>query len=197
MMNPIARRIEPAIRVLQIVCGWALLAICAATLFEILARRLFLYSIQGINEIGAYLLAIVSAYGFSYALLQRAHSRVDFLFNHYPRPMVSILNVVAALSLSAFGVFAAWQAYLVLDETLDFSSRANTPLQTPLWIPQSLWFAGIALFAAIATLMAVHAVILLARDRQRLNRYYGPLSLDEEISLETQGTLPPMDEQRQ
>src|SRR6187455_3120148 len=143
--NPVARWAGPPVRWMQIACGWALMAICFATLYDIVARRLFGHSVQGVTELGAYLLAIVSAFGFSSALLQKAHSRVDFLFPRMPPFMVSVLNLAAAVLL--------------------FDSRASTPLQTPMWIPQGLWFIGLAVFAGVTGACAVHAVILFVRDR--------------------------------
>ena len=75
-------------------------------------------------------------------------------------------------------------------------SHATSPLQTPLWLPQSLWLAGLVLFAVVALLLALHAGILMLRDRAALKPLYGPPSLDEEIAtevgalLERQGSKP-------
>jgi TRAP-type C4-dicarboxylate transport system permease small subunit len=187
--NPVARVLEGPVRGMQILMGWVLLALCFATAYEILARRLFGVSLQGVNEIGAYLLAIGSTWGFSMALLQRAHSRVDFLFPRFPRAMRSVLNVVAALSLAALAIFSAWEGWSVLKDTLRWQARASTPLQTPLWIPQSLWLLGLVVFAGLASALAAHAVLLFVKDRRRLDRFYGPPSLEEQIEIETQGTL--------
>jgi TRAP-type C4-dicarboxylate transport system permease small subunit len=188
--NPVARVLEGPVRGMQILMGWVLLALCLATAYEILARRLFGFSLQGVNEIGAYLLAIGSTWGFSMALLQRAHSRVDFLFPRFPRAMRSVLNVLAALSLAALAIFSAWEGWSVLKDTLRWQARASTPLQTPLWIPQSLWLLGLVVFAGVASALAAHAVLLFVKDRRRLDRFYGPPSLEEQIEIETQGTLP-------
>jgi TRAP-type C4-dicarboxylate transport system permease small subunit len=188
--NPVARWAGPPVRWLQILCGWALMAICFATLYDIVARRLFNHSVQGVNELGAYLLAIVSAFGFSSALLQKAHSRVDFLFPRMPSWLVSALNLAAAVSLFGLAVFSVYEGWHVLDESLLFDSRASTPLQTPLWIPQGLWLAGLGVFAGVTGASAIHAVILFATDRPRLNVLYGPLAIQEQIEVETQGTLP-------
>jgi hypothetical protein len=57
-------------------------------------------------------------------------------------------------------------------------------LQTPLWLPQSAWLAGIAVFAAAAGAMAAHALALLATDWRRVNRLYGPLTVEEEVDIE-------------
>ncbi|WP_051660826.1 TRAP transporter small permease [Bosea sp. 117] len=188
--NPLARRLEPPVRWMQIAMGWCLIGICLATTYEILARRLFGSSIQGVNEVGAYLLAIASTWGFSAALLQRAHSRVDFLFQYFPPAMQSGLNMLASVSLAGLAVFSAWQGWRVLSDTLRWQAHAATPLQTPLWIPQSLWLAGLVIFAGMAAAFAVHSLILLFVDRRRLDRFYGPPSLKEQIEIETQGALP-------
>ena len=121
---PIARWVGPPVRWMQIACGWALMAICFATLYDIVARRLFGHSVQGVTELGAYLLAIVSAFGFSSALLQKAHSRVDFLFPRMPPFMVSVLNLAAAVLLFGLAAISVWQGWHVLDESLLFDSRA-------------------------------------------------------------------------
>ncbi len=189
--NPVARVLGPVVRAFQIACGWALLAICFATLYDIVARRLFGHSVQGVNELGAYLLAIVSAFGFSSALLQKAHSRVDFLYPYMPPLVVSMLNVATAVSLAALAAIALWQGWNVLDESLLFDSRAATPLQTPMWIPQGLWIAGLAMFAGVSGACAAHAALLFLRDRKRLDALYGPLTVEGQIEVETQGTLPP------
>lgn len=191
--NPVARWAGPPVRWMQIACGWALMAICFATLYDIVARRLFAHSVQGVTELGAYLLAIVSAFGFSSALLQKAHSRVDFLFPRMPPLMISVLNLAAAVLLFGLAALSVWQGWHVLDESLLFDSHASTPLQTPMWIPQGLWFIGLAVFAGVSGACAVHAVILFVRDRARLNELYGPLSLEGQIAVETQGTLPGVD----
>lgn len=188
--NPVARILEHPVRWMQIVMGWGLVALCVATTYEIIVRKLFGTSIQGLNEIGAYMLAISSTWGFSIALLQRAHSRVDFLFPRFPTPMQTALNLVAAVTLAALAIFSAWQGWSVLSDTLKWDAHAATPLQTPLWIPQSLWLAGLVIFAGIASALAVHAILLMFRNRQRLDHFYGPPSLKEQIDIETQGTLP-------
>jgi TRAP-type C4-dicarboxylate transport system permease small subunit len=190
--NPIARWAGPPVRWMQIACGWALMAICFATLYDIVARRLFAHSVQGVTEVGAYLLAIVSAFGFSSALLQKAHSRVDFLFPRMSPLLTAVLNLAAAILLFGLAAISVWQGWHVLDESLLFDSRASTPLQTPMWIPQGLWLMGLAIFAGVTLATAAHATILFVTDRCRLNELYGPLSIEGQIEVETQGTLPPV-----
>jgi TRAP-type C4-dicarboxylate transport system permease small subunit len=171
-------------RACAIVAGWALMAISVATCVEIVGRKYFSFSFRGLDEIGGYMLAGVSAFGFAYALSQRSHMRVTLLFPYVPSFVQSLLNVLAMLTLAAMATFCAWRGGFEVLDVLLSGKRANTPLSTPLWIPETVWFAGMVLFAIGTVLMAVHSVSLLVRDRVRLNRLYGPQSLEEEIATE-------------
>jgi TRAP-type C4-dicarboxylate transport system permease small subunit len=193
--NPVAQRFVPVTRLAAILCGWWLLAFSALTAIEIFGRKFFGFSLQGIDEIGGYSLAVVTAFGFSYALLNRSHTRMDGLLNRLPGLARSLLNIVAALTIAATAVFATWRGYAELNDSLEFMSVANSPLQTPLWIPQGLWVLGLMLFAIVSVALALHAVWLGLTDRRRLNRFYGPLTLQEEIETEL-GTDPQKPERR-
>ena len=170
------------------------MAISVLTCIDIVCRKLFAYSFQGVDELSGYAMAIVSAAGFTYALGTRAHMRITLLFPYLPPIVRSVLNVVALLTLAAMGVFCAVRGFAEVQASIGVGKgdwldpalwrRANTPLQMPLWIPQALWFVGLALFAAAVTSCAVHALGLLFRDRGRLDRLYGPHTLDEEIQTE-------------
>jgi TRAP-type C4-dicarboxylate transport system permease small subunit len=167
-----------------IIAGWALMAISAATCVEILGRKYFNFSFRGLDEIGGYMLAGVSAFGFAYALSKRSHMRVTLLFPYVPASVRSFLNVLAMLTLAAMAVFCAWRGGFEVLDVLMSGKRSNTPLSVPLWMPQIVWLAGMVLFAVGALLMAWHALSLFFRDRPMLNRTYGPQSLEEEIATE-------------
>lgn len=75
-----------------------------------------------------------------------------------------------------------WRAGGTLGETLEFSSLASTPLQTPLWIPQSLWLIGLAVFTVVTLRAAVRAGVQLARGQfDVLNASCDPPSADDEL----------------
>ncbi|GGX84388.1 C4-dicarboxylate ABC transporter permease [Litchfieldella qijiaojingensis] len=168
--------------VAAIAAGYAALGLSGLITFEVIARKLFSFSLQGVDELGGYVLAIGVAFSFAYALLHRAHTRVDVLLMMLPAALRAPLNVLAATLLAAFATFMLWRGVETLRETLEFGSRASTPLQTPLWIPQSLWVMGLAVFAALALLLAGRAWSLLLRGRgTTLNREFDPRSTDDEL----------------
>lgn len=183
--NLFTRWLGRGVDALVLLSGWWMVLLSLATCFEMVSRKLFQYSLQGIDEIGGYTLAVTSAIGFSYTLIHRAHTRIDFLVSKLPVPLRAVMNTLAMLSLAVLATYATWRAGSVLSETIEFQSTATTPLQTPLWIPQSLWFTGYALFAAVAVYLAAHAMFLLLRGHPaELNKLYGPQTLEEEIESE-------------
>jgi TRAP-type C4-dicarboxylate transport system permease small subunit len=183
-MQSLLKSFGAVARVGAIVGGWALLAISIATCVEVLGRKYFSFSFRGLDEIGGYMLAGVSAFGFAYALSKRSHMRVTLLFPYVPAFVQSLLNVLAMVTLAIMAAFCAWRGVFEVLDVLTSGRRSNTPLQAPLWIPQIIWLGGMTLFALGAVLMAWHSLSLLFRDRAQLNRVYGPQSLEEEISTE-------------
>jgi TRAP-type C4-dicarboxylate transport system permease small subunit len=183
-MQALLKSFGSVARVGAIVGGWALMAISVATCVEVLGRKYFSFSFRGLDEIGGYMLAGVSAFGFAYALSTRSHMRVTLLFPYVPASVQSLLNVLAMTTLAVMAAFCAWRGVFEVLDVLTSGRRSNTPLQAPLWIPQTIWLVGMTLFAVGAILMALHSLSLLFRDRGLLNRIYGPQSLEEEISTE-------------
>ena len=173
-------------RVCCIIAGWSLMLISVATCVEIITRKYFDYSFKGLDELGGYMLAGVSAFGFAYTLARRSHMRVTLLFPYVSSSVQAALNVLAMVTLAAMAAFCAYRGIFEVLDSLASGKRSNTPLQVPVWIPQIVWLAGMMLFAAGAILMAVHSIQLLFGNRLQLNRLYGPQSLEEEISTEVE-----------
>ena len=173
-------------RVCCIIAGWSLMLISVATCVEIITRKYFDYSFKGLDELGGYMLAGVSAFGFAYTLARRSHMRVTLLFPYVSSGVQAALNVLAMVTLAAMAAFCAYRGIFEVLDSLASGKRSNTPLQVPVWIPQIVWLAGMMLFAAGAILMAVHSIQLLFGNRLQLNRLYGPQSLEEEISTEVE-----------
>ncbi len=183
-VNPVAAWLERGFRWLLYAAGWWLMLIVVLTCVEILGRKLFGFSLQGVDEIGGYTLSVTASLALSWALVQRGHTRVDFLLARFSPGVQAICNVAAVTTLALIASYAAYRGVTVLSESIEFKSRSTTPLQTPLWIPQSGWLIGWMIFAATSVTFAVHAWILLIRDRVRLNRFYGPITVEEEIEAE-------------
>jgi TRAP-type mannitol/chloroaromatic compound transport system permease small subunit len=184
--DPLARTLHRIVDFFAIACGWWLLGLSALTCVEMLGRKVFGFSLQGVDEIGSYTFAVVGAFGFSYALITRGHTRVDFLLSRFSGTQQAILNFTAMITLAAMGLFFVYRAVDVVSESVALGSTAATPLATPLWIPQSVWLLSYVVFALTALAAAGYAVAALARRNWGvLNRRYGPQTLEEEIESES------------
>jgi TRAP-type C4-dicarboxylate transport system permease small subunit len=193
-------------RLLAWAFGAIFVALSVVVSVETLTRKVFNYSIQGADELGGYALAAGSVIAFSLALIGRNHIRVDVFHERFPRRMQAWLNALSYVLLAVFAVLLAVVAFKVVTDTLAYRSTAPTPWQTPLIWPQSVWYAGLVVFALLTVGYAVRAVWLLVRgDIDRVNRDFHPKSAKEEVKEElddfaqrrgAQGVMPPSAEFR-
>ncbi len=162
--------------------GAAIAALAAAIVVDVVARRLFGFSLQGTDEYGGYVLAMIASLGLSQALLQRGHTRVDILVPLVGPRLQAALNLAALATLLCYALFIAGYAFATWRETIEFDSRANSPLQTPLWAPQLLWVIGTWTFVVTAAWVLARAARVARRDARAANREFGPLSATQEVT---------------
>jgi TRAP-type C4-dicarboxylate transport system permease small subunit len=177
----IERALRSLATVFALLSGAASAALAAAIVADVLARRLFGFSLQGTDEYGGYVLAMIASLGLSQALLQRGHTRVDILVPLLGPRLQAAVNLLALATLLLYALFIAGYAYATWQETIEFDSRANSPLQTPLWAPQMIWVIGTWTFAVTAAWVLVRAARLAWREPAAANREYGPLSATQEV----------------
>ena len=143
---------------LTMLCGWGLVVFSLGVGVEIVGRRYLGFSLQGVDEVGGYLMAVAVAAGFSCALYDRAHIRIDLLLGHVPGRLAMCLNVLALVGLFVFAVFLASRGLLVLTESYQLEAVSSTPLLTPMVVPQSIWVGSLVLFAIVSLSCAVRAL---------------------------------------
>ncbi len=171
--------------ILGILFGTIFMTLVALVTVETITRKLFNVSLQGVDELGGYALAIGSTISFSLAVLGRNHIRVDVLHQHYPDWLKAVMNWLSAFSLAAFAVFLCWVAIQVLLDSVTYGSTAQTPWATPLIYPQSLWYAGLVIFAIVSVYFAGWATYLLFTGKeQELIHEFQPKSAKEELKEE-------------
>jgi TRAP-type mannitol/chloroaromatic compound transport system permease small subunit len=147
-----------------------------------IALRQLARSFGGSDEISGYVMAVASSWGLSYALLELGHVRIDLIRLRLQPAGRSVLDLLAILALTGTTIVIAFQAWPVLAKSIASGSLANTALATPLWIPQSIWFAGWVWFAVTACTMLVCAIGLLVQQRREaFDRSFGTAS---EVSME-------------
>jgi TRAP-type C4-dicarboxylate transport system permease small subunit len=165
--------------------GYLMLVFALIVTVETIARKLLGFSLQGVDELGGYALAISSSLAFTTALVERGHIRIDLFHLKFPRPIQALLNWLSVLLIAIFALLLMKVGADVLEETIEFNSTAPTPWATPLIWPQALWYAALALFAIVAIALAAHATYVFATRRwTHLTWLYGPKLAEEEVKEE-------------
>ncbi|MCH9670633.1 MAG: TRAP transporter small permease [Gammaproteobacteria bacterium] len=168
-------------RLIGILAGYGIFGLSILIVAEILLRKFANFSVQGVDEIGGYVVAITGTFGMALAAYQRAHTRIDVMLVRLPVFVQAILNLVAYVCLATSASFMAYMAWSTLSESLDFGSVSQTPLQIPLWIPQLLWLLGLIVFCLTALVMALRGLLFALRGRSSLVEQLGPESIAEAV----------------
>jgi TRAP-type C4-dicarboxylate transport system permease small subunit len=143
--------------------GLILLASSVLISAEILARKLIVIPFSIGTELSSYGLAIAASWAFSYALLNRAHVRIDIVRNWTPPGIRFGLDVLALGALAAVALILSWFAWDTVQTSWELGARENTSLGTPLAIPQGLWLAGLLWFAFVCIEQLVMVGLALLR----------------------------------
>lgn len=149
---------------MAVAAGLLLLTSVLVTVFDVAARP-FAVSLGGTDEISGYVMAIATSWGMSYALTHLAHVRIDLLRTRCSSRGQALFDLVAILCLAGTAIVVAYRVWPVLSKSIQNQSTANTTLETPLWIPQSLWMAGWVWFAVSAVFVSLCVLSLILKGQ--------------------------------
>jgi TRAP-type C4-dicarboxylate transport system permease small subunit len=175
--------------------GTAFLILAFAVAVETISRKVFNFSLQGVDELSGYVLAVGGSVACAVALVGRAHIRIDIVHDSFPKILRIVLNVLSVMLLAICAAALARMAWIALDDSILFNSTAQTPWATPLRIPQGAWLAALCLFLAVALIQAVRVVLLILRGRfDEVDRSYSPRGTKDEVKeeledMEKRGTM--------
>jgi TRAP-type C4-dicarboxylate transport system permease small subunit len=165
--------------------GALILASVLLISFDVLARKFFGFTTGGADELSSYAFAISTAWSLAFATLQRANVRVDVLYQYFPVRVSALLDWIALVALGVFMVYLSYYAMDMVEMSWDSNSAANTPLATPLWIPQGLWWLGLVWMCITIALMLVRASFaLVTGDIEMVKEICGVRSSQEEAEEE-------------
>ena len=155
--------------------------------FDVLVRKFFGFTTGGADELSGYAFAISTSWSLAFVVLHRGNVRVDALYQRLPVRVSAVLDWLSLVALGVFMVFLTYYASFVVDTSWTQSSAANTPLATPLWIPQGLWFLGLVWMCLVLALMLVRAsVALVTGDIPTIKGLCGVRSAEEEAEEEAE-----------
>ncbi len=168
-------------------CLGGILLLVAACMVstEVVSRKILTVVYSGSDELAAYLFAVGTTWSLAFALVTRGHVRIDALYGHLPLRVGAAFDILALVTLGIV-------AFALLDSGFDLvhanfveGNRANTPLRTPLAVPQIPWLFGLGLFFFSIVVALLRTLVALRRgDYVTANQTAGVVSQDEEIESE-------------
>jgi TRAP-type C4-dicarboxylate transport system permease small subunit len=140
----------------EFVCALFLMAMIVLIGAEAIARNLLGTSLQVTDEVGGYLLVAVTFLSMSVAEAHGAFHRVEFIQARLVERNRILSQIVFDLIALAAGILVTWQLTRLALNAWRAEDVAPTPLQTPLWFPQSVMGIGMALlcFSLCRTIFA-------------------------------------------
>ena len=181
-LDKLVKRVDRISLGLAYLGGAMLLATVALIAVEIVLRRIFSFALGLGFELSGYVLAISSSWAFAYALFHKAHIRIDAAYVRLAQKTQVAFDILALSVFVVFTLVVCHAAWGVVLESIDRGSLSNTPLQTPLWIPQALWVVGLTWFA-LATFLLLARVVAAAfsKDFDKVRELAGSPTLDEQL----------------
>ena len=140
----------------ELVCSLFLIAMIVLIAAEAIARNVLATSLQVTDEIGGYLLVAMTFLSMSVAEAHGAFHRVELIQARVGKKVRMISQIVFDLMSLGASALVTWQLTRLTLNSWRAEDVAPTPLQTPLWLPQSTMAIGMALlcFALLRTIIA-------------------------------------------
>jgi TRAP-type C4-dicarboxylate transport system permease small subunit len=156
--GPSTPRLEESIveRACKLACVAALIVMLVVIGVDILTRSLLNFSFEISDELGGYMLVVISFVSLPVCQISGSFHHVELVQSRLSPFGRAVSNVIFDLLSLAFCVLLLWQLTRFELSSFRFGDRAPTYLATPLWIPQIAMMLGAAAlcFSVVRTLAA-------------------------------------------
>jgi TRAP-type C4-dicarboxylate transport system permease small subunit len=167
--------------VMAYIAGWNYILCACFITFDIVARSFFGFSSKATVEVTGYMLAGGIAWALAHTLARRAHIRVDVFMMRLPLGLRAWLHLFSLTLLLGLGIFFAWAALELVDESALFNAHDNSALRIEMIWPQGIWAFGIISFAVMALVLMLEASLsILAGEPEALDTLLGSRTLQDE-----------------
>ncbi len=104
---------------------------------EIFLRTLFKTSTMVSDEFSGYFLVFSVFLGLAYTLKEGKHIKITILTSRIKnRHIAKILGIIVILIALSISIYALYYSVLMVYETYNLDMRADSMMETPLWIPE-------------------------------------------------------------
>lgn len=161
------QRLRAATRLAARLGGAMIFLIALLVCGDVITRNLFNMIVFHSYELANYLFAIAVALSFAFALVERAHIRIEVLYIRFPVWLRRGLDVLALAGVAGTAGLFAWKGWALALGNIARGSKSNSALGLAVGWPQAVWAAGLTVFALVALLLALRHIQLLVTRRAR------------------------------
>jgi len=155
-------------RACKLACVAALVVMLVAIGIDILTRSLFNFSFEISDELGGYMLVVITFGSLPVCQISGSFHHVELVQSRLSPFARAVSHVIFDLLSLAFCVLLLWQLTRFEISSFRFDNHAPTYLATPLWIPQIAMMLG-------AAALCFSMVRTLAADVARLRAFGKPM----------------------
>lgn len=113
-------------KIMVYIASTALFGMMMVTVVDVVGRYAFNHPIKGAYELVGFLLVVAGPWAIAYCQLQKAHVRVDFLFQRFPQKMrIFLTSFTYLVGLAAFSVLT-WRVVLLGNYYLSLTTGNRT-----------------------------------------------------------------------
>jgi TRAP-type C4-dicarboxylate transport system permease small subunit len=156
--SPATRKLKESIveRACKLVCVAALVVMLVVIGVDILTRSLFNFSFEISDELGGYLLVVITFVSLPVCQISGSFHHVELVQSRLSPFARAVSHVIFDVLSLTFCVLLLWQLMRFELTSFRFGDQAPTYLATPLWIPQIAMMLGAAAlcFSMVRTLAA-------------------------------------------
>lgn len=159
-------------------------AIC----IDVVGRWLFGLGLRGTFELNGYALAIATSWSLGYALLKRAHIRVDVVYARFPRKVRRWLDLLSLGILAVMAGTLMYRGWGVLATSYSRNTSVPFSIHVEIWGFQAAWIVGLLAFFLVTLFLLVSvARALLGGRLDEVERLAGAFDVKDEIEEELDG----------
>jgi TRAP-type transport system small permease protein len=146
----------PVERLCNLICMAALVTMLAVIGLDIATRALFNFSFEISDELGGYMLVVITFVSLPVCQINDSFHHVEFVQSRLSPRGRAISHVIFDVLSLAFCAVLVWQLGRFELSSWRFADHAPTYLATPLWLPRIAMVVGAAalLFSGLRTLVA-------------------------------------------
>ncbi|MBY4678784.1 TRAP transporter small permease subunit [Marinobacterium arenosum] len=187
LLDSLISRVNHVSRWIARLGGLILLGSVVMIIVEVAFRKLANQSIFPATEVSGYTMAIIASWSFAFAMLEKAHIRIDILYLKAGKLVRNLLDIIAICCLAGVCLYATHAVTNIAVDAYLSDARSNSPLMAPLWIPQFLWAVGFVWFSISITLLIIRSLLaFFSNDQKKVSSLIASPSVDDHINEITQ-----------